>query len=238
MENPVQEIASVIDTLTKGSPQQQEDTLNTYFLSNAAFIHPFCRVPSISKGSIPLARDVDSRWLILGIYRWYRTLSPRISLTVDSSVFDQRNRTLYVSIRQTFSIWFIPFHSCSVKLLSVLQLTQGSSSEAGQMAAKYLPDGRSSSALAGPGQERLRYYIASQEDLYQTNDFVAFVVPYLGPLLVYLWQLYSTGVSVIASLLFLPVYYFMNGSHAKARRQPREREREISEFAIFTGAGL
>ncbi|RFU76648.1 flavin-binding monooxygenase [Trichoderma arundinaceum] len=104
MENPVQEIASVIDTLTKGTPQQQQDTLNTYFLSNASFIHPFCRVPSISKGSIPLARDVDSRWLILGIYRWYRTLSPRISLTVDSSVFDQRNRTLYVSIRQTFSI--------------------------------------------------------------------------------------------------------------------------------------
>lgn len=80
-----QEIASVIDTLTKGSPQQQEDTLNTYFLPNASFIHPFCRVPSFSQGSIPLARDLDSRWLILGIYRWYRTLSPRIDLTVDSA---------------------------------------------------------------------------------------------------------------------------------------------------------
>ncbi|UKZ76971.1 hypothetical protein TrVFT333_004687 [Trichoderma virens FT-333] len=219
MENPVQEIASVIETLTKGSPQQQQDTLNTYFLSNAAFIHPFCRVPSISKGSIPLARDLDSRWLILGIYRWYRTLSPKIALTVDSSVFDQRNSTLYVSIRQTFSIWFIPFHSSSVKLLSVLRLAQGSSSEPGQLAPKFQPDGRNSSALAGPGQERLRYYIASQEDLYQTNDFVAFVVPYLGPLLVFLWQLYSTALSVVGSILFLPVYYFINSSQAKARRQ-------------------
>lgn len=80
-----QEIASVIDTLTKGTPQQQEDALNTYFLPNASFIHPFCRVPSFSQGSIPLARDLDSRWLILGIYRWYRTLSPRIDLTVDSA---------------------------------------------------------------------------------------------------------------------------------------------------------
>lgn len=80
-----QEIASVIDTLTKGSPQQQEDALNTYFLPNASFIHPFCRVPSFSQGSIPLASDLDSRWLILGIYRWYRTLSPRIDLTVDSA---------------------------------------------------------------------------------------------------------------------------------------------------------
>jgi hypothetical protein len=80
-----QEIASVIDTLTKGSPQQQEDALNTYFLPNASFIHPFCRVPSFSQGSIPLAKDLDSRWLILGIYRWYRILSPRIDLTVDSA---------------------------------------------------------------------------------------------------------------------------------------------------------
>ncbi|KAL7943341.1 hypothetical protein V8C42DRAFT_328803 [Trichoderma barbatum] len=219
MENPVQEIASVIQTLTKGSPQQQQDTLNTYFLSNASFIHPFCRVPSFAKGSIPLARDLDSRWLILGIYRWYRTLSPKISLTVDSSVFDQRNSTLYVSIRQTFSIWFVPFHSSSVKLLSVLRLAQGSSSEPGQLAPKYHPDGRVSSALAGQGQERLRYYIASQEDLYQTNDFVAFVVPYLGPLLVFLWQLYSAGLTVLCSILFLPVYYFINSSQARFRRQ-------------------
>ncbi|KAL7930291.1 hypothetical protein V8C35DRAFT_313481 [Trichoderma chlorosporum] len=219
MENPVQEIASVIETLTKGSPQQQQDMLNTYFLSNAAFIHPFCRVPAISKGTIPLARDLDSRWLILGIYRWYRTLSPKISLTVDSSVFDQRSSTLYVSIRQTFSIWFVPFHRSDVKLLSVLRLAQKSSAEPGQLAPKYQPDGRSSSALAGPGQERLRYYIASQEDLYQTTDFVAFVVPYLGPLLVFLWQLYSTALSVVGSILFLPLYYFINSSQAKARRQ-------------------
>ncbi|PTB66144.1 hypothetical protein BBK36DRAFT_1168769 [Trichoderma citrinoviride] len=220
MENPVQEIAAVINALTKGTPQQQQDTLNTYFLSNASFTHPFCRVPSFSRGSIPLARDLDSRWLILGIYRWYRTLSPKINLTVDSSVFDQRTNTLYVSIRQTFSIWFIPLHSANVKLLSVLRLAQGSSSEPGQLSPPkyYAADGRGSavsSALAGPGQERLRYYIASQEDLYQTNDFVAFVVPYLGPLLVLLWQLYSTGVTVVCSILFLPLYYFMNSSRVK-----------------------
>ncbi|TFA98000.1 hypothetical protein CCMA1212_010237 [Trichoderma ghanense] len=223
MENPVQEIAAVINALTKGTPQQQQDTLNTYFLSNASFVHPFCRVPSISRGSVPLARDLDSRWLILGIYRWYRTLSPKISLTVDSSVFDQRNNTLYVSIRQTFSIWFVPLHSSNVKLLSVLRLAQGSSSEPGQLSPpKYTTaDGRGavSSALAGPGQERLRYYIASQEDLYQTNDFVAFVVPYLGPLLVLLWQLYSTAVTVGCSLLFLPLYYFMNSSGVKVARR-------------------
>ncbi|KAM0452789.1 hypothetical protein ACHAPV_008308 [Trichoderma viride] len=219
MENPAQEIASVIETLTKGSPQQQEDALNTYFLPNASFTHPFCRVPSFSKGSVPLARDLDSRWLILGIYRWYRTLSPRIDLTVDSAVYDQRNSSLFVSIRQTFSIWFIPFHKSSVKLVSVLQLAQQSSSEPGQLPAKTGTDGRSSSALSGPGQERLRYYITSQEDLYQTNDFVAFVLPYFGPLLVFFWQLYSTGLSVIGSLLFLPVYYFLNGSGVKARRE-------------------
>lgn len=85
MEHPVKEIAGVISTLTKGSPSEQEETLNNYFLPNASFTHPYCRVPSFDKGKIPFASGIDSRWLMLGIYRWYRTLSPRIDLTVDSA---------------------------------------------------------------------------------------------------------------------------------------------------------
>jgi hypothetical protein len=69
----------------KGTPNEQEATLNTYFLPDAAFSHPFCRVPSFPKGTIPFASSVDSRWLLLGIYRWYRTLSPKIDLSVDSA---------------------------------------------------------------------------------------------------------------------------------------------------------
>lgn len=81
----VKEIGNVITTLCKGSPEQQESTLKAYFLPNASFTHPFCRVPSFSKGDVPLAAGVDSLWVILGVYRWYRTMSPHIDITVDSA---------------------------------------------------------------------------------------------------------------------------------------------------------
>ena len=81
----VREIAGVIKALTQGSPEVQESALREYFLPNASFSHPYCHVPSISKGMIPLAGGLDSIWLILGIYRWYRTLSPHIDIKVDSA---------------------------------------------------------------------------------------------------------------------------------------------------------
>ena len=75
----------MITTLTQGSPEEQEATLKEYFLPNASFTHPYCHVPSFSKGSIPLASGIDSLWVILAIYRWYRTLSPHIDIAVDSA---------------------------------------------------------------------------------------------------------------------------------------------------------
>jgi hypothetical protein len=81
----VKEIGGVIKSLTQGSPDVQESTLREYFLPNASFSHPYCRVPSISKGQIPLAGGLESIQLILAIYRWYRTLSPHIDLKVDSA---------------------------------------------------------------------------------------------------------------------------------------------------------
>lgn len=95
----VKEIGNVITTLCKGSPEQQESTLKAYFLPNASFTHPFCRVPSFSKGDVPLAAGVDSLWVILGVYRWYRTMSPHIDITVDSAgAF-------------FFSFFFFPWHN-------------------------------------------------------------------------------------------------------------------------------
>ncbi|KAK5989736.1 hypothetical protein PT974_07995 [Cladobotryum mycophilum] len=212
MEHPVREVAHVVETLCMGSPQQQQDTLQNYFLSDASFTHPFCRVPPFSKGTIPFAPETDSRWLILAIYRWYRIISPRIKLKVDSSVFDQRTGLLYLSIHQIFSLWFVPFHKADVNLVTVLQLVQRSSAESGHATTKHHADGRGSSALAGPGQERLKYYIASQEDFYQTNDFVKFIIPWFVPLFLFLFQLFSTGLCVVGSIILLPLYFFMNNA--------------------------
>ncbi|KHN97085.1 uncharacterized protein MAM_05194 [Metarhizium album ARSEF 1941] len=206
MEHPVAEIASVITTLTTGSPQQQQDTLAEYFLPDASFSHPFCRVPSFHKGAVPLARETNSRWLILCIYRWYRTLSPDIDITVDSAVLDPHTDTLYVSIRQTFAIWFVPLYAARVRLLTVLALRKQRS-----------PSPASRAALSGPGQERARYYISSQEDLYQTNDCAQFLVPRVGPWLCLLWQLFSTALCVVGAVVLLPVYHVLNGSKTAKR---------------------
>lgn len=121
-------------------------------------------------------------------------------------MFDQRAGILYVSIHQVFALWFIPFYKAPVKLISVLKLTQQSSGDS----TSARNDGPESTALAGPGKERARYKIASQEDHYQINDCLQFVLPGLGPFVWFLWQLYSTGLCVIGSVVFLPVYLLLN----------------------------
>ncbi|TWU73180.1 hypothetical protein ED733_003873 [Metarhizium rileyi] len=199
MEHPVREIAGIITTLTTGSPQQQRDTLSEYFLPDASFSHPFCRVPSFARGALPFARNTDSLWAILCIYRWYRTLSPNIEIAIDSAVLDQRTGTLYVNIHQTFAVWFIPLYSARVRLLTVLHLEQ-----------RNCRISREQAALSGPGHERPRYYVASQEDLYQFNDCLQFLLPRAGPWLWSLWQLFSALLCVLSAVAFLPVYYLLN----------------------------
>lgn len=201
-----------------GSPQTQESTLNTYFVPEAAFIHPFCRVPSFPKGTIPLASNIDSRWLILCIYRWYRTLSPKIDLTVDSAVFDQRTGVLYVNIHQVFRAWFVPFYKAPVRLVTVLQLTQRTSWDSSEtVATNGVTEGREP-ALAGPGQERAKYYISSQEDLYQLNDALKFVTPGVGHIVWGMWQLFVTLLCTVLSVVFLPLYLLLNRDSGKKTR--------------------
>lgn len=74
MEDPVQEIGPVVHKLTQGSPIEQKEALETYFTEDAAFYHPFCRVDS-ARGS---------REWILCILRWYKIMSPKIDLEIQS----------------------------------------------------------------------------------------------------------------------------------------------------------
>jgi hypothetical protein len=83
--NPEKQISHVIRLLTEGSPEDQKHALDTYFLPDASFLHPLCRVPSFSHYSVPLFGNVDSRWVIWMIYRWYKILSPRILSDVECS---------------------------------------------------------------------------------------------------------------------------------------------------------
>ena len=79
----MKEIPEVIKALCQGSAEEQQDTIRTYFRPDAAFQHPLCRVPSLS-GTLPVVGEINSRVLIMAIYRWYRLMSPKIDFKINS----------------------------------------------------------------------------------------------------------------------------------------------------------
>ncbi|KAL4798454.1 hypothetical protein BDV19DRAFT_357022 [Aspergillus venezuelensis] len=125
-----------------------------------------------------------SRWAVKKIYQWYKIMSPHIDLTVNSVAYDKDNLRLYVSMHQVFSIWVIPFHTAPVNLTTVLSLTTDADA-----------DGKK------------RYYITKQEDLYQTDEFIKFVVPYGGQLAVLMWHAFATLFSIMGVFVLYPVMF-------------------------------
>ncbi|KAK3186674.1 hypothetical protein K4F52_004420 [Lecanicillium sp. MT-2017a] len=211
MDDPANQIEGVIKTLTTGNAQEQEDALDKYFLPDAAFIHPYCYVPRFSKVAIPFIGTINSLWVLLGIYRWYRTMSPRIDISIDSTAFDEKSGLLYVTIRQRFSVWAIPFYSVAVKLVTVLELVKQTTRDTRPGAES--PELEAEDASGGPAKER--YFIASQEDLYQMNEALHFIMPGFGRQVWTIWQLVSTVICVILSLITLPLFLFLNKGKAK-----------------------
>lgn len=182
--------------------------LARFFTRNAAFVHPFCRVPSFD----------GSRWWIAKIFQWYKIMSPRIELEIHSIAFDEEHYKLYVHMSQIFSIWVVPFHVAPVTLTTVLDLTT---------------DPTQSDASVN-GDHRL-YYITKQEDLYQTSEFVKFVVPHVGHGLVVAWHLIATlfcllGVTCLWPLLWLEEKGYLPGQIAPGGNLAYNLERKIPEI--------
>jgi hypothetical protein len=66
MQNPTLEIPSIITALTSAPSSHLPLTFQKYFLSDAGFRHPLCRVD----------RGEGSREKVAGVYEWYRVISP------------------------------------------------------------------------------------------------------------------------------------------------------------------
>jgi hypothetical protein len=92
--------------------------------------------------------------------------------------FDQKTATLYVTISQLFSIWFVPFYDSHVILVTVLNLSLDT--------------------------ETNKYTIVSQQDHYQTNEVVKFFWPG-GNLLLLAWQNLATFFCIIGAILLSPI---------------------------------
>ncbi|ORY63178.1 uncharacterized protein BCR38DRAFT_485944 [Pseudomassariella vexata] len=223
MEHPVHEIGGVIAALCQGTAEEQEVALKDYYTPDAYFVHPFCRVPSFSGFELPfIGTKVDSRFILKFVYQWYRILSPQIDIKIDSTVFDQRQRLLYLTIRQVFTIWIVPFSlwQAHVKLVTVLKLDALREGPNGQ-----LMPGDGGNAPSN-GNARTKYYIRGQEDLYQVNEFVKFVAPFGAHFVWTLWQWFATFLCIVGVVLFWPLtavrnYVLQKGAQWKlgAKRQ-------------------
>lgn len=107
--------------------------------------------------------------------------------------------------------------------MSVLQLTQLSPDSSEEDVPEKQPTNKRNGkpgSVKPRRQQKPKYFIASQEDLYPVNDCIQFILPGLGPFLWTLWQLYSTWLCVVASLIFLPIYFLLNGTpSSKTKRK-------------------
>jgi hypothetical protein len=106
---------------------------------------------------------------------------------------------LYVSLHQIFSIQFLSFHKSHASLTTVLHLikleTFPSSTSQHEVKASQRTDSRT------------KYFITSQNDLYQTSEFVKFVFPWfgLGTFGVMLWQFIGTLFCIMGTVLGWPI---------------------------------
>ncbi|EFR00439.1 hypothetical protein MGYG_03442 [Nannizzia gypsea CBS 118893] len=216
MENPVAEIPQVIHLLTQSIPSVQQQTIEKYFTPSASITHPF-----LHSGSFQ-----GSRWLISRIFLFYKIMSPHVDLHVKSVAFDRENLLLYVTVSQVFRIFIVPLYTAPVTLTTVLQLIEGAEQDSPTQQRLKVPVveltnsntdllASSTSTLVGEyssttvklcSSTKPLYYIASQNDLYQTNEYIKFIMPYgIGEVLVLFWHAFATIFCVLASYFFWPI---------------------------------
>ena len=92
--------------------------------------------------------------------------------------FNQKSQILFVEIHQIFSLFFVPFYKSNVHLTTKLHLVHS--------------------------EDDNKYYIKSQEDLYQLNEVVKFFWPG-GATIIWFWQMVATGICILGALLLAPV---------------------------------
>jgi hypothetical protein len=94
--------------------------------------------------------------------------------------YDEQKLLLYVSLSQIFRIWVLPFHKAPVDFVTFIRLEHNED------------DGK--------------YYIASQNDLYQVDQWVKFIPFFVGShFLVLLWHFWTTGLCLLGTLVLWPV---------------------------------
>lgn len=232
----------MIHSLTQSPPSQQAVCIETYFTPTASLTHPFCRTGSFGPEYLPHigGASLSSRWFILQIYKWYKILSPHIDLTVESVAFDAQHLLLYVSIHQIFKIQWIPFHKSDVRLTTVLKLVEDEirKLEIQEFSAKQAKKILKNDYAAMQAPQR-RYLIQSQNDLYQTNEFIKFVFFFGGCSAIMAWQFFATFACVLGAFLMWPVTYLSEVAYERQEaieQEAKSMHSQIQEVGDEHGA--
>jgi len=135
------------------------------------------------------------------------------SCLTPQTAYDEHNLILYVAIFQIFRIWLIPFYYAPVELTTVLKLRHNKGDD--------------------------KYYIASQNDLYQVDQWIRFLLPG-GWVLVQLWHALASFFCVVGTYVLWPVTWveeyagWGSGNDAALRRQ---RGLRVKEWRWLDGEG-
>lgn len=98
----------------------------------------------------------------------------------------------------------MPFYKAQPSLVTKLQLTHAR--ETGLDTSYSGVVKRAPGATANLAQ---KYYILSQNDLYQTDQWIRFLLPWgIGSSAVFLWQVFATFLCVIGAMLLWPLTWF------------------------------
>lgn len=134
-------------------------------------------------------------------------MSPRIDIHIDGVAYDEKNLTLYINIHQVFRIWVIPFFNAPVSLVTVLKLVRYPTlPPQPSYSTPINPNEQNGSLHKTSSSEKSLYYIQSQNDLYQVNEFFKFFSQFgiLSGLLL-IWQFVATVLCILGATIFWPV---------------------------------
>ncbi|KAL8775558.1 MAG: hypothetical protein Q9209_000054 [Squamulea sp. 1 TL-2023] len=132
-------------------------------------------------------------------------MSPRVDIKVDSVAYDEKNLTLYVNIHQIFRIWAIPFFNAPVSLVSVLKLVRYPPLPP-QPSYSTPINPANGSVYGSTSSEKPLYFIQSQNDLYQVNEFFKFFSQFgIVSGLLLLWQFIATVFCILGATMLWPI---------------------------------
>jgi len=147
MERPEEEIAEVVKSLTCAeTPEAQKETVEKYYAVDAGFRHP---LSTVTPGP-------NSRNSILGIYQWYRVMSPTIKLEVTGVTYNASRHELFLDVIQDFHIRWSPLQPAPARLMVHV-------------------------VLAPSVDDPKRFVISLHEDFYHPEDVAALTIPPLVP---------------------------------------------------------